>query len=170
MVDFCPRPSTLRFGCCHCSVDIFCHECCLVPSWSLSKMLLDCPSLEFSWTGSLCLSLESFPSCWFLGLVIHMLGMDLGEFGRYSGSRGSSEQVYSCCSTSRLPGLYLHLWSRSTKWVGKGTETVTALKMPMLNNWDCWGMRLLTWKISWDEEMSDFWRELGFLEAERWRQ
>lgn len=63
-----------------------------------------------------------------------------------------------------------HLWSRSTKWVGKGTETVTALKMPMLNNWDCWGMRLLTWKISWDEEMSDFWRELGFLEAERWRQ
>lgn len=58
-----------------------------------------------------------------------------------------------------------HPWSRSTQQDGKGTETVTALKTPMLNDWECWGMRLLTWKTSRDEEMSDFWREEGFPEG-----
>lgn len=67
--------------------------------------------------------------------------------------------VISRSSASRHP------WSRSTQQDSKGTETVTALKIPMLNNWEGWGMRLLTWKTSWDEEMSDFCREEGFPEG-----
>lgn len=41
-----------------------------------------------------------------------------------------------------------HPQSRRARQDGKGTETVTAFDTSMLNDWECWGARLLTWKTS----------------------